>query len=495
MAERGLLRSVPGAGVVQWLEARGGVVRWVLLAVAVISVGGFLVAQRQSADVTYGDAPPTATIAEGSAGELSDATVPSVEEMRRMVSQASVVRLPGAVAQWDADKVNAAIAGRDVRILVAPPGLDKDEQTRVRDVDNATVRVIGTSVSGGIYAAGGTMLEDWRAQFARNDITGQLVALITEHSAPAGDTPWREPTAAELEPIIAALRDGDQYGVGPSGDAPRDASGDASGEAPRDAFDIGDALRNAFGTDDALVVAVPAQPRDTAAPDYGPALERAFPGRPIVLMVGSWIEYHGPHAAEFADIAAAGFFARFDDRLSTYAYPRANVLRAYLGWVTDVRYSGLFDRPLPYQPFDPLRVSLPVLPWLFAACVIGFLLLSIRAAGPARPGWVRPGPAWLGSAQLGSAARTGWLTAAPARLAALSALAVEVSGLTTAKTDPDLVRAVTRLGAARTALADALPDGHVHRLLDEAETDLDRVGRSVGVPGYRPAEYVSRSLT
>ncbi|GAA3268518.1 hypothetical protein GCM10020218_007820 [Dactylosporangium vinaceum] len=442
---------VPGAGAVQWVQARGGLARWALLAVAVASVAGFLLAQRQSADVTYGDAPPGATIAEGSAGELSDATVPSVEEMQRMVAQSSVVRLPGAVAQWDEAAVRAAIGGRDVRILVAPPGLGKDAQARVRDVDNATVRVIGTRVSGGIYAASGTLLSDWKAQFARNDITGQLVALITEHAAPAGATPWRAPSAAELDPVLAALRTGEQYGISPSGTA----------------------LRDAFGTGGALVVALPAQPRDTPAPDYGPALEQAFPDRPIVLMVGTWIEYHGPHAAEFADVAAAGFFARFDERLSTYAYPQANVLGAYLGWVTDVRYSGLFDRPLPYQPFDPLRVALPVLPWLFAACVIGFLLLSGRSVAPARRA---PVPA-----------------AVPARLAALSALAVEVSGLTTAAGDPDLVRAITRLASARTALADGLPDRHLRRLLDEAEADLDRVGRTVGVRGYRPAEHAGRS--
>jgi hypothetical protein len=153
------------------------------------------------------------------------------------------------------------------------------------------------------------------------------------------------------------------------------------------------------------------------------------------------------------------------------------VLGVYLAAVTDVRYAGLFDRPLPFRPFDPLRVALPALPWLFAACVVAFLVLSATTLAPPRP--AAAGPAAGG---------------VPARLAALSALAVEVSGLTGAAEDPALTRAITRLGAARTALGDGLPDAHVHGLLADAERDLDRVGRLVGVPGYRPADYLREPL-
>ncbi|WP_433220232.1 hypothetical protein ACQP00_17395 [Dactylosporangium sp. CS-047395] len=427
--------------------------RWVLLAIAALSVTGFLVAQRQSADVTYGQSPPTAKLAEGSAGELSDATLPSVEDMRARVAADPIVRLPGAIAQWDEAAVRAAAGGRDVRIIVAPPGLSEDQQQEVREVDNADIRVMGTEVTGGLYQASSSLLGEWRAQFARDDVTAQLVALVhgiddTEGPAPSTDGQWREPTAAELDPIVAALRSTGRYGnVSPTPDA----------------------LRAAFGTDDALVAALPAQARDAAAPDYGPALARAFPDRPLVLMLGNWIEYHGPHESEFADIAAAGFYARFDERISTYAYPQDNILYAYLGWVADVRYSGVFDRPLPYRPFDPLRVALPALPWLFGLCVAGFLVLSATSLAPQRT-------------------RRG--TAPAARLAALSSLAVEVSGLTGKGSDPDLTRAVKRLGGVRELLAGNAPDLALDLELDKAEQDLDRVGQAVGVPGYRPAEYL-----
>ncbi|WP_432839798.1 hypothetical protein [Dactylosporangium sp. CA-092794] len=91
-------------------------------------------------------------------------------------------------------------------------------------------------------------------------------------------------------------------------------------------------------------------------------------------------------------------------RLGAYAYPQGNVLGAYLALVTDVRYAGLFDRPLPYQPFDPLRVALPALPWLFAACVVVFLLLS-AAALPRRR---RPAALPASAAPPAPASRPGW---------------------------------------------------------------------------------------
>jgi hypothetical protein len=131
------------------------------------------------------------------------------------------------------------------------------------------------------------------------------------------------------------------------------------------------------------------------------------------------------------------------------------VLRAYQNRVADVRYSGLFDRPLPYRPLDPLRVALPALPWLFAACVVVFLLLSVRSARrPARPA---PG---LGT---------------PARLAELTGRAVELSVLTRRSDDPALTRGITKLMAARDALAAELPDAHVRELLDGAQTELDTI--------------------
>ena len=440
--------------------------RWALLGVAAIVLVVFLLAQRQSVDVSYGQSPaPSARIEEGAAGELSDATVPSTEEMTALVAADAVVRLPGAVARWDERRVREAIGDDDIRILVAPPGLDEAERKRVREVDNATARVIGTQVGGGAYLAVPDSLPGWRAQFATGDVTDQLVAMIAkQRKAPAppdrDELRWREPSGPELAAVLADLRvDGLHVGTGAN-----------LTRVPEDA------ARNAF-PDGAWYVVLPAQSYGEPLPAYGPALTRLVPDRPILVMYGGWIEYHGPAAAEFADLAGASFYAQFGDRLSRYDYPQQNVLGAYLDRVTDLRYAGLFDRPLPYRPLDPLRVALPALPWIFAACVAGFVVLSVRSLRR--------------SGVLGDGRRR---AAGPARLAGLTALAVEVSLLTDARSNPALTRGIGKLQAARAALEKGLPAPHVGRLLDDAAAELDETARLVGIPSYRPDHYLQGRL-
>jgi hypothetical protein len=230
-----------------------------------------------------------------------------------------------------------------------------------------------------------------------------------------------------------------------------------------------DAAAAAFPDGKALYVALPRQPFGEPVPRYGPALATAFPDTPIVVMYGSWIEYDGPGAADFADLTAATFYGRFGEVLSRTGYPQRSVLAGYLNKVADIRYSGLFDRPLPYRPWDPLRVALPALPWLFTACVLTFLLLSARSVR-------RPA---------GRAPRRG----NPARLAGLTALAVEMSALTHRDSEPALTRGITKLLAARDALIHELPDLHVCDLLDDAQAELDEAAQLLPFDGYRPDEY------
>ncbi|MBQ1075841.1 hypothetical protein KBX06_22160 [Micromonospora sp. C31] len=444
--------------------------RWALLGVAVVVLVVFLLAQRQSVDVSYGRSPAaTARIDEGSAGELSDASVPSVAEMTALVAADPVVRLPGSTARWNEQRVREAAGDRPVRILVAPPGLDKAERDRVRKVENATIRVIGTEVSGGIYQAVADTLPGWRAQFATADVTNLLVALLAGlRDAP--DPPehdelrWRTPTDRELAAVAADLR---ATGL-------HLAAGATLTDVP------GDAARNAFG-DGARYVAFPAQPFGEPVPRYGPALAELFPGTPIVVMYGLWIEYHGPAADDFAELAGASFYAQFGARLSRYDYPQGTVLAAWLNRVTDLRYSGLFDRPLPYRPIDPLRVALPALPWVFAGCVATFLILSVRSLR--RPDGV--------GVRRGDPGRGG----TPARLAGLTALAVEMSLLTDARSDPALTRGIVKLQAARAALDEELPGPHVRTLLDEAADELDDAARTLGVASYRPDLYLRGRLS
>jgi hypothetical protein len=308
-------------------------------------------------------------------------------------------------------------------------------------------------VTGGAYQVSASSADDWRAEFAGGDVTDQLLTLIAAlREQPTPDLTaavrWREPTAAELRAAATALRATGVYAapgatlttVGPT---------------------------EAFGDKKAYYVALPRLPYGAALPRYGPALAAEFPGVPIVVMYGSWIEYTGPGA----DVAAASFYGQSGDRLSRYDYPQANVLAAYQNRLTDVRYAGLFDRPLPYRPWDPLRVALPALPWLFVVCVALFLTLSVRSlrrAGARRPDG----------------------SGTPARLAGLTGLAVDMSALTHRPSEAPLTRAIAKLTAARAALDEDLPGAHVRKLLNDAEGELDQAARRLPFPGYRPADYL-----
>jgi hypothetical protein len=434
--------------------------RWVFLAAAVVMIVVFLVAQRQTVDVSYAQSPSGEdTVEEGDAGELTGAELPSVAELTAMVDEEPVVRLPGAIAHWDEKMVTDAIGDADIRILVTPPGLTEKQQDQVNEVENATIQIVGTEISGTLYSVSSDDIAGWRAQFATGDVTSLLLTMIAserdQELPPDIDLfRWRAPTDAELAPVVADVR-ADRLHV---------ADGATLTSIP-------DRAETAFPDEEPIFAAFPQQPYGEPVPEYGAALAEEFPGRPIVVMYGNWAEYYGPHAESFADVVAAGMYNRFADRLAGYAYPQDNVLGVYLNQVTDVRYAGLFDRPLPYQPFDPLRVALPVLPWLFALCVLVFLGLSVRnvlgpGVGPPR----QP----------------------PARLAGLTTLAIEMSGLSR---DAALARAITKLEEARTSVAEDLPYRHVRRLLDSAESELDTAARALGRADYRPVNYLAGGIS
>ncbi|WP_243866897.1 hypothetical protein [Actinophytocola oryzae] len=430
------------------------------LGAAVVLVVVFLLSQTQGdVDVSYARSPSGKdAVREGDAGEWSGVGLPSVEEMTAMVRRDRVVRLPGSVAYWDTGRVERAIGGADIRILVAPPGLSDRQQDQVRDVEAATIRILGLDVSGSVYGAAPDDLASWRGVFATGDVTGLLLSLVAserkESAPPEVDLfSWRVPSAGEVAPVVADLRAGGVHV----------AAGATLGGLPGGAD-------TAFGGRRPLVAAFPVQPFGQPVAEYGPALVKAFPGVPVVVMYGDWVAYYGPFAGDFAEVVGAGFYARFGSRLSTYAYPQGAVLGTYLNSVTDVRFAGLFDRPLPYQPYDPLRVALPALPWLFGLCVLVFLVLSVRSvlgskAPPRRP---------------------------PGRLAGLTTLAVELSSLSHA---PGLTRALGRLEAARSALAEGLPDRHVAGLLSDAQRDLDSVARGLGRAEYRPVNYLAGGVS
>lgn len=440
-------------------KARRGWRRWGVLVLAAVALVVFVGAQPGPPDASYARRSSTKPV-EGSAGELSDYGVPSVDEMTALVDEQPVVRLPGSIAVWDEEKVRDAIGDAGYRILVVPPGLDAAERDRVHEVENADITVYGTQVIGEIYEVVGEGLETWRDQFARGDVTGLLTFLIRKQRGLPEETvdsdfAWRDPTESELAEVVDDLRD---TGV-------HVAEGATLSRVPEDA------ARDAFPDRDLLVVALPMQPRDEPLVQYGPALTEAFPDTPIVVMYGSWIEYYGPHRDEFAEVAATSFYAQFGQLLSRTDYPQDNVLNVYLNRVSDLRFSGVFGRPRPPEPFDPMPTALLALPLVFLLCVAAFVTMSLR---PIFGGGVRP-------------------RSSSARLAGLTALSIEVSGLSGRDTDPALVRAITTLREVGKAAENTkLSDSYIQSLLDDVERDLASVAAALGRPDYAPDVY-SRS--
>jgi len=435
--------------------------RWGLLAVAVLTAVLFLTQQaQQNAHVSYAESPSSGKSAQNSGSGTNGATVPSTDQMKAMVQASPVVRLPGAIATWDEAVVQKAIGNTGTRILVAPPGIDKDATKRVHDVSDASVYIVGLTVSSGMFDATSDTPGVLLRKFATSDVTEDILTILANSAhKPLPDdqrpAPRRDPTAAELAAVTESLRATGRYL----------APGSTLADPP--------ATTKAF-PGEPLYVALPPQPAGQPIVHYGPALAGTFPGRPIIVMYGSWIEYDGPSAAEFSSVATASFYAKYGDYLSPRSYPQSVLLNVYLDQVTDIRYAGIFDHPLPYQPFDPLRVTLPALPWIFAACAIGFLVFSIR---PALHRNRRSAGAGL-----------------PGRLAGLTALAVEVSGLTDGPSDAALARGITDLTTAREALDEQLDDKFVREALDSAQSELDTVADLLGRDDYRPANYLPGSF-
>ncbi|GLY07992.1 hypothetical protein [Actinoplanes sp. NBRC 101535] len=436
-------------------------VRWAALTVAALTMLVFLGSQRSDFEVSYARSPAGGN---GKVAPAGTVTLPSVEEMTRLVRASPVVRLPGTVARWDTARVDAAIGDSGLRILAVPPGLDEASTERLRAVEAADLRIIGTAVTLGTISVGGSTLADWRDEFATADVTNSLLLLIADlRDQPAPAMPetlrWREPAAAETAVVAADLRAGGFHR----------AEGAALEEAPQKS--------TAFPDGRVLYVALPVQPLGKPVPEYGPALAKLFPDTPIVVMYGGWIEYSGPFAGDFADIAAAGFYSQAASVMERSAYTQRGVLETYLQRVTEIRFAGIFDRPLPYQPPDPLRVALPALPWIFVLCVLLFVVISARPILlPAGPQVARLIPGTL------------------AQLAALTALAVEMSALADQRSETPLARALVSLTAARDAVDADLPDAHVRAMLRNAEIELDRAARLLPYRGYRPAEYLRGRL-
>ena len=71
-----------------------------------------------------------------------------------------------------------------------------------------------------------------------------------------------------------------------------------------------------------------------------------------MVAYGYWFGYSGPFS-ENTPVATSAFYSRYGSVLARSDFPQFNALSVYLQQWAQIRFSGLFDRPLPYAPADP----------------------------------------------------------------------------------------------------------------------------------------------
>lgn len=449
-------------------------IQWGSLALALVVLVIFLLSQQQIATERYGTDRLDSSPVDATPSQATKGTLPTDAELKQAMAASTIVRLPGAVATLDEAAVTARIKQADavlaakdepaIKVVLAPPGLSDADRRRMYRLEGSNVTVIGLAVSFEAYSILPSSAIDWQSVFGTGDVTQLILAGIAaglEQPAPPDEPSslqWRKPTADELSTVVAGLRDDRRY-VGPGADL--------SG--------IPTLAATAFPGTPPMVVALPQQPPGQGVPDYAPALAREFPNTPIVVMYGYWISYAGPHADEYADLAAATFYGSTRDVISKTHYPQFNLLSVYLQRWAALRFSGMFDRPLPYSPPDPIGIALPALPWIFLGCVLVFVAISVHSVHSRRPG--RQLPAHSAHGQL-------------ARLTGLSSLAIEVSPLVDGAARAPLTRGIKRLTAAKQALDTHLPAALIDSQLDAGAHEFARVATAIHRQDYLPETYL-----
>lgn len=324
---------------------RPEVVRWLLAVLAVVAAVVFVAVQGRSSDARY---ELNAASSRLTPTETPTVSLPSPEELTNQLRRQSRVRLPGASAWFDEKQVRAAIGNDDIRILVAPIGLTSDQSRMLYELDpfdedatgvHEVIRIEGTAVKGGGYSSLADDLPGWQRQFAQGDITGPLLALVAAlRDAPTPADPQaaavRAPTAAELAPVLAAVRS--------SGVHLDPAAGVT--EVPATAG-------TAFPDSRPIIATFPRSTPGAPLVDWATALSAAFPDRPVVTLTGLWVDYRGPDADQFAEIASASYYGQYRTVLAERVLPTQGVLRTFLARIAELRLSGIFGRALPAPSF------------------------------------------------------------------------------------------------------------------------------------------------
>ena len=426
-----------------------------MLALAVLLAVLFFAAQRERSDVTFGGGPVGTVPVESTSG----ASIPSQSQIHALLAADRVVRIDGAVAVYDEAAVLPLLAEYDLRLLLLPPGLSSDQVADLDlPIDVVSVRGLETALSPFVSAPSDE--NELINAYAGRDVTDSIVSLIAAVKEgpeldPVDRVGWRDPTPDELAAVLEQV--GSDGGIAFTDPAAR--------------FDLPPAAADAFPHTAPVVVVTPYAEPGVPAVDFRAALEDALPDRPIIQLTGQWLSFAG--AATSAEAVTASFYGEYGSRLARADHSQQVVLGAMLDRIAEFRHSGVFDRPAPQPAPDPVRLSLPWLPWVFAAVALAYVGLLIRDR-------LRP-PAPTGTRDTADEA---------AALAGLSELVVELSRLAIARGSPHLDRAGTLLGVAGDAL-DVDDHQRVGQHLDEARTELDRLTADLGLDHLRPDAFLA----
>lgn len=428
------------------------ILQWSAVVLLVITSLIFLANQVQRPDVTYGTGPQAPALE-----ATEQEPLPTYDEVIEQYGDQRIVRLPGAVATVNEQLVIQWFdaAGAD-RVLLLPPLSPDAPRGETYDAPDDVVVVTGTAATYQSLSPASTEMAEFTRKFAMGDVTADVVALfanaIDDEAPETEPAPTREPTADEVNAVVADLGDDGMAFIGGA-----------------ETFDRPEV--EPFEAEPLIIVAPYPAPGEPIV-DYADAVSAAFPDRPVVTMTGLWVDYAGAEIGDAAPAIAASFYGRFEERLSTFGYPQQNVLAANLTTAEQFRVGGMFDRETPYVPADPLYLTLPFLPWLCAG-------LAVAALGATLIPGRRPEQREL---KLSPQAAT--------RFAVLSDLAVEVSPHVTDGARPAYVRGSRALVEARDALTDPTATAEdVDVLLDRVDEELASVASEIDDPSYSPAEF------